>query len=323
MLTQTSPTTLPVAPTSQRVALRCSGLVKRFTDVTAVNGLDLEVFAGECFGLLGPNGAGKTTTVEILEGLTASDEGIVELLGQHWNSGDDRVLRERIGVQLQETQLAEKVTVVETLRLFRSFYKRGHSVDEVIQTVGLEEKRNARVGKLSGGQKQRLAVACALVSDPELLFLDEPTTGLDPQARLSLWDIVEKFRAGGGTILLTTHYMEEASRLCDRVAIMDHGKVIALGTPAELIESLGADQIIEFSVTSELVDDPLTRLPAVNHLHKRGDEYALTVSEIGVALPALLAEIKRQQSELVTLTTHQATLEDVFVSLTGRMLRDG
>jgi ABC-2 type transport system ATP-binding protein len=271
------------------VALRCTALVKRFTDVTAVNGLDLEVFAGECFGLLGPNGAGKTTTVEILEGLTPSDEGTVELLGQHWNSGNDRLLRERVGVQLQETQLAEKVTVVETLRLFRSFYQRGHSVDEVIQTVGLEEKRNARVGKLSGGQKQRLAVACALVSDPELLFLDEPTTGLDPQARLSLWDIVEKFRAGGGTILLTTHYMEEASRLCDRVAIMDHGKVIALGTPAELIESLGADQIIEFSVTNELADDLLMRLPAVSHVHKRGEEYALTVSESGLELPSLLA----------------------------------
>ena len=309
--------------TNQPVALRCEGLVKRFADVTAVNRLDLEVFAGECFGLLGPNGAGKTTTVEILEGLTPSDEGEVQLLGQHWNSGNNQALRERIGVQLQETQLAEKVTVVETLRLFRSFYMRGHDVDEVIHTVALEEKRNARVGKLSGGQKQRLAVACALVSDPELLFLDEPTTGLDPQARLSLWDIVEKFRAGGGTVLLTTHYMEEATRLCDRVAIMDHGKMIALGTPAELIESLGADQIIEFSATKSLEEDPLTQLPAVKHLHKRGEIYALTVAEIGIALPGLLAEIKRQQSELVTLTTHQATLEDVFVSLTGRMLRDG
>jgi ABC-2 type transport system ATP-binding protein len=321
MSTQISPAATAVA--GQRVALRCSGLVKRFTDVTAVNGLDLEVYAGECFGLLGPNGAGKTTTVEILEGLTPSDEGSVELLGQHWGRDrDDRVLRERIGVQLQETQLAEKVTVTETLRLFRSFYARGHDVEEVIRTVALEEKRNARVGKLSGGQKQRLAVACALVSDPELLFLDEPTTGLDPQARLSLWDIVEKFRDGGGTILLTTHYMEEATRLCDRVAIMDHGKVIALGTPADLIESLGADQVIEFSVTNALSDESLTNLPAVTNLHKRGEVYALTVSEIGVALPALLAEIKRQQSELVTLTTHQATLEDVFVSLTGRMLRD-
>lgn len=317
---QFAPTSVPA---TRPVALRCSGLVKRFTDVTAVNGLDLEVFTGECFGLLGPNGAGKTTTVEILEGLTPLDEGNVELLGQRWNSRDDRALRERIGVQLQETQLAEKVTVVETLRLFRSFYQRGHGVDEVIQTVGLEEKRNSRVGKLSGGQKQRLAVACALVSDPELLFLDEPTTGLDPQARLSLWDIVASFRERGGTILLTTHYMEEATRLCDRVAIMDHGKVIALGTPADLIESLGADQIIEFSVTNPLVDDALKDLPAVTNLHKRDEAYALTVSEIGVALPSLLAEIKRQQSEIVTLTTHQATLEDVFVSLTGRMLRDG
>ena len=323
MATQTSSSIQSVSPGTQRVALRCAGLVKRFADVTAVNGLDLEVFAGECFGLLGPNGAGKTTTVEILEGLTRPDEGKVELLGQQWNSTDERALRERIGVQLQETQLAEKVTVVETLRLFRSFYKRGHSVDEVIQTVALEEKRDARVGKLSGGQKQRLAVACALVSDPELLFLDEPTTGLDPQARLSLWDVVDKFRAGGGTVLLTTHYMEEATRLCDRVAIMDHGKIIALGTPLELIESLGADQIIEFRVTNPIADEALTSLPAVTHLHKRGEDYSLTVAEIGVALPALLGEIARQQSELVSLTTHQATLEDVFVSLTGRMLREG
>src|SRR4026209_874053 len=277
MSTQTSTAARPVA-------LRCSGLVKRFTDVTAVNGLDLEVFAGECFGLLGPNGAGKTTTVEILEGLTPANEGDVELLGQHWNGGDNRTLRERIGVQLQETQLAEKVTVEETVRLFRSFYQRGHSVDEVIRTVGLDEKRNSRVGKVSGGQKQRLAVACALVSDSELLFLDEPTTGLDPQARLSLWDIVEKFRAGGGTILLTTHYMEEATRLCDRVSIMDHGTIIALGTPLELIKSLGADQIIEFSVTNPVTEDALTNIPAVKHLHKRGETHALTVSEIGVAL---------------------------------------
>jgi ABC-2 type transport system ATP-binding protein len=313
------------AVVGRAVALRCAGLVKRFADVTAVDGLDLEVFAGECFGLLGPNGAGKTTTVEILEGLTRADEGRVELLGQSWSStsSDDRALRERIGVQLQETQLAEKITVIETLRLFRSFYKRGHSVEEVIRTVALEEKRDARVGKLSGGQKQRLAVACALVGDPELLFLDEPTTGLDPQARLSLWDVVDKFRESGRTVLLTTHYMEEANRLCDRVAIMDHGKIIALGSPLELIESLGADQIIEFRVTKEIDAGALTTLLAVSSLHKRGDDYALQVGEIGVALPALLAEIKRQQSELVSMTTHQATLEDVFVSLTGRMLRDG
>jgi ABC-2 type transport system ATP-binding protein len=311
----------------QRPALRCTSLVKIYGDVRAVDGLDLEVRAGECFGLLGPNGAGKTTTVEILEGLTKPDGGTVEILGHAWGGGRDRELRERIGVQLQETQLGEKVTVEETVRLFRSFYKRGHTVDHVIRMVELEEKRGARVGKLSGGQKQRLAVATAMVSAPDLLFLDEPTTGLDPQARLKLWDIVEKYLSGGGTVLLTTHYMEEAARLCHRVAIMDHGRIIALGSPAELIESLGADQIVEFSVLGQLDEEPLGRLQGVTGMRpgesNEGGAYALTVSDIGAALPALLAELGRQQATLITLATHQATLEDVFVSLTGRMLRDG
>jgi ABC-type multidrug transport system ATPase subunit len=207
----------------------------------AVAGLDLTVGAGECFGLLGPNGAGKTTTIEILEGLTPPDSGDVQILGMPWREGaDGRALRERLGIQLQETQLADKLTVSETLGLFRSFYRNSHTVDEVLALVELEEKRRARVVTLSGGQKQRLAVACALVSKPELLFLDEPTTGLDPQSRRQLWEIIRRFRANGGTVMLTTHYMEEAERLCDRVAIMDHGKVIALGTPRELIASLGA-----------------------------------------------------------------------------------
>ncbi|MGH9766192.1 MAG: ABC transporter ATP-binding protein [Blastocatellia bacterium] len=315
-----------------RTALRCNGLVKKYGDVTAVNSLDLEVRAGECFGLLGPNGAGKTTTVEIFEGLTDADGGDVELLGMRWGAGNDQELRERIGVALQQTELADKLSVEETVRLFRSFYARGAEVDHVIRLVSLEEKRKARVGKLSGGQKQRLAVACALVGAPDLLFLDEPTTGLDPQARLQLWGVVEKFRAGGGTILLTTHYMEEAARLCDRVAIMDHGGVIALGAPVELVASLGADQIVEFSVTSEaeeLQDAPLRRLPGVTGMRAKetkeanGGGYLLTVSEIGTALPALLAELERQNLKLNQLTTHQATLEDVFVNLTGRMLRDG
>ena len=310
-----------VEGTADRAAA-CIGLVKRYVDVTAVDGLDLEVRTGECFGLLGPNGAGKTTTVEILEGLTPPDAGTVEVLGREWGNGNDQQLREQIGIQLQETQLAEKLTVEETVRLFRSFYRQGHAVDDVIETVELEEKRNSRVGKLSGGQKQRLAVACALVSDPALLFLDEPTTGLDPQARLKLWDIISHFRAGGGTIILTTHYMEEASRLCDRVAIMDHGRVIALGTPASLIESLGADQIIEFSVRGSLSDAPLDRLPGVSGVRATEGGYRLTVFEIGAALPALLSELNRQNVELIALTTHQATLEDVFVSLTGRVLRD-
>ncbi len=316
-------------------AARCLELVKRYGDVTAVNGLDLEVRAGECFGLLGPNGAGKTTTVEILEGLTAPTSGTVEVLSRAWGAGDDNDLRQHIGVQLQETQLAEKLTVAETVRLFRSFYRRGRDVDAVIRLVALDEKRNARVGKLSGGQRQRLAVACALVSDPDLLFLDEPTTGLDPQARLKLWEVVEEFRRRGGTVILTTHYMEEAERLCDRVAIMDHGRVIALGTPAELIAALGADQIVEFSVAGPLKEQVLTTLAGVRGVHQRdgargsqagsppgevGD--ALSVTDISLALPALLSELEQQHAKLVALTTHQATLEDVFVSLTGRMLRD-
>ncbi len=212
-------------------ALALRALKKSFGDVVAVDGIDLEVRAGECFGLLGPNGAGKTTTIEICEGLTAPDSGDVELLGRRW-SGDERELRERLGIQLQDTQLSEKITVRETLDLFRSFYRQARTVDEVIAMVQLEEKRDARVGTLSGGQKQRLALACALVGDPELLFLDEPTTGLDPQARRQLWELIDRFRADGRTTLITTHYMDEAERLCDRVAIMDHGKVIALGTPA-------------------------------------------------------------------------------------------
>ncbi|HKX28846.1 MAG TPA: ABC transporter ATP-binding protein [Blastocatellia bacterium] len=299
-------------------------MVKHYHDVKAVNGLDLEVFTGECFGLLGPNGAGKTTTVEIFEGLTPSDSGHVELFGLRWGNGHDRQLKQRIGVQLQETQLADKLTVEETLRLFRSFYARGPQVEEVISLVSLEEKRRAQVGKLSGGQKQRLAVACALVSDPDLLFLDEPTTGLDPQARLQLWDVIEKFRARGGTILLTTHYMDEAARLCDRIAIMDHGRIIALGTPRELIASLGADQIIEFSVAgSQLNEKSLARIPGVTGVRSRDDVYMLSVAQIGTTLPVLLAELDKQQVKMDRLTTHQATLEDVFVNLTGRGLRDG
>ena len=229
--------------------IHCAGLVKRYADVVAVAGLDLTVNARECFGLLGPNGAGKTTTIEILEGLTAPDRGEVEILGMRWTGGaNTRALRERLGIQLQDTQLADKLTVEETVRLFRSFYRAAHSVEEVLGLVGLEEKRGAWVGKLSGGQKQRLAVACALVSQPELLFLDEPTTGLDPQSRRQLWDVIGRFRAAGGTVLLTTHYMEEAERLCDRVAIMDHGTVIALGTPRALIASLGAEHVVEFAL---------------------------------------------------------------------------
>jgi ABC-2 type transport system ATP-binding protein len=302
-------------------AVRCRGLVKRFDDVVAVAGLDLEIERGECFGLLGPNGAGKTTTIEILEGLTEPDEGEVEVLGTTWQ-GDGRGLREKLGVSLQETQLNEKLTVAETVRLFRSFYREGRDPEQVLAALALDEKRNARVGKLSGGQKQRLAVACALVGDPELLFLDEPTTGLDPQSRLQLWQQVTAFREHGGTVLLTTHYMDEAERLCDRVAIVDHGKVIALGTPAELIRSLHAADVIELLSEPTLAEEELRRLPGVSDIHKRGPNWALAVHSVTESVPPLLAAVEKAGARLTHLSTHRATLEDLFVSLTGRELRD-
>jgi ABC-2 type transport system ATP-binding protein len=308
-------------------AIRCTSLAKRYGEVIAVAGLDLTIETGECFGLLGPNGAGKTTTIEILEGLTVPDAGDVEVLGMRWDDGaGGRALRERLGIQLQETQLGEKLTVAETLGLFRSFYHRSHTVDEVLRLVGLEEKRRSWVGKLSGGQKQRLAVACALVSRPELLFLDEPTTGLDPQSRRSLWEIIAGFRAGGNTVLLTTHYMEEAERLCDRVAIMDHGKVIALDSPRQLIASLGAEHVVEFALADGAATDvflgELPGLPGVRSVRTAVDRIALTVRELHRTLPALMSLIERRGAVLSSLTTHNATLEDVFVALTGRQLRD-
>jgi ABC-2 type transport system ATP-binding protein len=302
-------------------AIRCSGLAKRYADVVAVNGLDLEVRRGECFGLLGPNGAGKTTTIEILEGLTEPDAGEVEILGSSWQR-DSHELRERLGISLQETQLTEKLTVGETVRLFRSFYRHGRDPESVLHHLSLEEKRDARVGKLSGGQKQRLAVACALVGDPEVLFLDEPTTGLDPQSRLQLWEQVMDFRATGGTVLLTTHYMDEAERLCDRVAIVDHGQVIALGTPADLISSLHAANVIEFSSEPEMDEASLRALPGVTEPHRRGPNWSLPVGSLAETVPVLLALVERSGAKLMNLSTHRATLEDLFVSRTGRALRE-
>src|SRR5882672_7017272 len=304
-------------------AIRCRGLVKDYGTVRAVNGLDLEVRAGECFGLLGPNGAGKTTTIEICEGLLAPDAGTVELLGMRWET-DAGELRQRLGVQLQETQLSEKLTVEETLRLFRSFYRRGASVPEIIAMVQLEEKRASRVGGLSGGQKQRLAMACALVGDPELLFLDEPTTGLDPQARRQLWDVVSQLRVAGRTIILTTHYMDEAERLCDRVAVMDYGRIIALGAPRELIVSIGGEQIVEFAIgaSAPLNATMLTGIQGVKSHRLHAGRHQLFVSELHTAVPRIFESLAAQGLNLTEFRTHSATLEDVFVSLTGRNLRD-
>ncbi|MFT7665249.1 MAG: ABC-2 type transport system ATP-binding protein, partial [Planctomycetota bacterium] len=216
------------------LCVRVTGLVKQYEDLVAVGGIDFEVAKGTCLGILGPNGAGKTTTIEILEGLKQPDAGQVEVLGRTWKA-DPTGIRERIGVQLQETVLTEKLTVMETVRLFRSFYASGRSIDEVLELVGLNEKRNARVGALSGGQKQRLALGCALVNRPELLFLDEPTTGLDPQARRSVWEVISDLKRTGGTVILTTHYMDEAEQLSDDLIIVDQGKIVTRGTPKEII----------------------------------------------------------------------------------------
>jgi ABC-2 type transport system ATP-binding protein len=292
--------------------------------VLAVDGLDLQVRPAECFGLLGPNGAGKTTTIEICEGLTEPDSGEVELLGMRW-SANAAELRQRLGIQLQDTQLSDKLTVLETVHLFRSFFRRGPQPADVIAVVQLEEKAGARVGALSGGQKQRLALACALVGDPEFLFLDEPTTGLDPQARRQLWDLIERLKEAGRTILLTTHYMDEAERLCERVAIMDHGKAIALGTPRELIASIGIEHMVEFSMgaPAEALDRAaLSRLDGVRDVRSDNGAVQLQVAELHRAVPALLEELGRQGIPLTELRTHSATLEDVFVALTGRRLRD-
>ena len=305
------------------MALFIRSLRKAYADVVAVDGIDLDVEDGECFGLLGPNGAGKTTTIEICEGLTTPDSGEVRVLGRSWKE-NAKELRELLGIQLQETQLSEKLTVLETIRLFRSFYRHGREVDDVIALVQLGEKSRGRVGALSGGQKQRLALACALVGNPELLFLDEPTTGLDPQARRQLWELIEQFRATGRTTLLTTHYMDEAERLCDRVAIMDHGKVIALGTPQELIRSLGAEHMVEFATPNGTPVDigVLEALEGVRAARTSKDGFQLEVDALHRTVPALLAELSLRGMEMNELRTRTATLEDVFVSLTGRHLRD-
>ncbi|MDB5349160.1 MAG: ABC-type multidrug transport system, ATPase component [Planctomycetota bacterium] len=309
-------------------AIRVKDLHKQYPGrdgpVLALNGLELEVPVGECFGLLGPNGAGKTTTVEILEGLTKPTSGSVEVLGRHW-AADEIEIRERIGVTLQETRFPEKSTVREIARLFRSFYRQGLEPEQVLARVALESKADAFIETLSGGQRQRLAVAIALVGDPELLFLDEPTTGLDPQSRRQLWDVIRDLQGRGRTTILTTHYMDEAERLCDRVAIIDQGRVIALGSPAALISRIGGEHVIEFALGGDgpaLDPATLADLPTVSATRCDADAFALTVGEPHLAIPALLDRLAVENRPLARLTTRQVSLEDVFVALTGRHLRD-
>jgi ABC-2 type transport system ATP-binding protein len=306
------------------IAIQCRGLRKTYDGkVEAVRGLDLTIETGECFGLLGPNGAGKTTTIEILEGLLEPTSGDVQILDRTWQT-HQRELREDIGISLQETRLSEKLTVRETLQLFGSFYKHPVPVEGVLDELSLQEKADTWVGKLSGGQKQRLAVATALVANPKVLFLDEPTTGLDPQSRRQLWDIVREFQRRNGTVLLTTHYMDEAERLCDRLAIIDHGQIIAAGTPAELIERLTGHHVVEFAISGGAADNEQVwhTLPGVQSVRTEDGLFSLQVNEPHETIPALLAEVQRQRAQLVHLTTRQASLEDVFVQLTGRHMRE-
>jgi ABC-2 type transport system ATP-binding protein len=305
--------------------IECTNLRKTYDGkVEAVRGVSLRIEAGQCFGLLGPNGAGKTTTIEILEGLLAPTSGEVRIFGHTWND-NPRQLREWIGISLQETRLSEKLNVRETIELFASFYSEPRPADEVLEELELTEKADSWVGKLSGGQKQRLAVATALVGNPRILFLDEPTTGLDPQSRRQLWDIIRVFQKKGGTVLLTTHYMDEAERLCDRLAIVDHGQIIAEGTPSELIDRLGGHHVVEFQVSQNGNDDNLDRwqsLPSVESVRREDSTICLSVREPHLTIPALLSALTSNGHQLEHLSTRQASLEDVFVNLTGRHLRE-
>jgi len=306
-------------------AIQCRDLRKTYDGkLEAVRGLSLAIQTGECFGLLGPNGAGKTTTIEILEGLLPPTSGDVSILGHHWRE-NEREMREWLGISLQETRLSEKLTVRETIELFASFYRQPRSSEEVLEQLQLTEKADSWVGKLSGGQRQRLAVATALVCNPKILFLDEPTTGLDPQSRRQLWDIIRAFQRDGGTVLLTTHYMDEAERLCDRLAIVDHGQIIAEGSPADLIDRLGGHHVVEFSVSGNsegAAFEAWNGLPSVESVREDDGMIALNVKQPHLTIPALLEAIDKQGRHLQHLTTRQASLEDVFVRLTGRHLRE-
>jgi ABC-2 type transport system ATP-binding protein len=322
--------------------IECSDLRKTYDGkVEAVRGVSLRIEAGQCFGLLGPNGAGKTTTIEILEGLLAPTSGEVRIFGHTWND-NPRQLREWIGISLQETRLSEKLNVRETIELFASFYREPLATAEVLDQLELGEKSDAWVGKLSGGQKQRLAVATALVGNPRILFLDEPTTGLDPQSRRQLWDIIRAFQKKGGTVLLTTHYMDEAERLCDRLAVVDHGQIIAEGSPSDLIDRLGGHHVVEFQISGPTSQNASTaentsryndnrdndnleqwrKLPSVESVRREDSIICLSVREPHLTIPALLDAVATGGYKLEHLSTRQASLEDVFVQLTGRHLRE-
>jgi len=301
--------------------LQVENLVKRYGDVEAVCGVSFSVEEGEVFGLLGPNGAGKTSTVEVLEGLRTADGGRVSVCGFDPQRNPEE-LKHEIGAALQSTSLPDKLRVMEALRLFASFYKRRRSPEELLDRFGLEEKRNAFYGQLSGGQKQRLALAMALVNDPRLIFFDEPTAGLDPQVRREIYDIIEELRSEKKTIVMTTHYIEEAERLCDRVAVIDHGKVIALGTPRELKARSGGTTRIEVRLSRPESNSTLKNLEGVVDARDVDGAYVLHSQRPPQTIVSMVKHLEAQGNELISLEIATPSLEDVFIELTGRRLRD-
>jgi ABC-2 type transport system ATP-binding protein len=302
-------------------AIEARGLEKSFRAVHAVRGLDLSVAKGEVFGLLGPNGAGKTTSLEMLEGLIRPDKGEIRILGLDWRT-DGPEIRSRVGVQFQSTQLDDRVKVREALSLFGSYYKKSRPVGELLNLLQLEEKADAFQSKLSGGQRQRLALGLALVNDPELVFLDEPTTGLDPQARQSLWDLVRGMKKEGRTVLITTHYMDEAEALCDRVGIMDQGRILQLGTPRELIASLAQPTFAEIEFQGEAPDAGAFSACVGLPVDVKAGHWAVPVADPREDLQKLLACVASLDVPMRQLHVRRATLEDVFLQRTGRSLRD-
>ncbi|MBN2186652.1 MAG: ABC transporter ATP-binding protein [Dehalococcoidia bacterium] len=297
------------------------GLSKNYGNLIAVNEVSFAIRKGEIFGLLGPNGAGKTTTVELIEGLRKPDAGFIKVCGIDTSERTDRV-KELIGVQLQTTTIYNRIRVGEAIELFGSYYQRSLRTDEILDEVSLNDKKNSFVEVLSGGQRQRLALALALINDPEILFLDEPTTGLDPQARRNVWDIIERLRERGKTVILTTHYMEEAERLCNRLGVMDYGKIIALDTPRDLIAKQNLESAVEFITSKGVSKGFLQKLPKVSKITKDGDRFVLRTKEAFQVLVQLTRLSESNGFNLESISVRKATLEDVFLELTGRKLRE-
>ena len=301
--------------------IQVEGLKKHYGDVKAVDGIRFDVQSGEVFGFLGPNGAGKTTTIEIIEGYRKADEGKVTVLGLDPKRSSHEI-KERIGIMLQETALYENLRVVELLQLFASYYQNPVDTDRLLEMIGLEEKRRSFIRELSGGQRQRVVFVLSLINDPELLFLDEPTAGLDPQSRRAIWNWIGRAKEEGKTIFLTTHYIEETEALCDRVAIIDHGKIIALDTPKRLMANADAEQKIAFVIDGHIDMAGLERMPGVSQVLDEGHgEYTLYAPEVQPVLKSLILRAESNGFTLRGLTVEGATLEDVFIQLTGRRIR--